>query len=700
MNALTDTLLIQAIEVSLAVSAACVLMLLAGKHCRQLFGARISYLMWLLLPASVLGVLLPAPERAPAAVQLIGAEPGVIIGAPQPLLEAPAEPLLALAPVLLVLWAVGAAITLWMLWRQQRRFRASLGRLRTRPDGVLIAETRNGLPAVVGLRPKVVLPADFEQRFSPEQQALVIAHERVHAERGDVLWNALFALLGALQWFNPLLRLAYRRFRLDQELACDARVLGLHPHARRVYADALLGSPNNSPAAPLACPAFGTHPLKERIAMLSRPLPSARRLLVGAALAFSISAAAAGLAWAKQTPSATTPELLSTRIEVSAGGGPVQRPHLISPAGDAHGFRLTDETGAEWEAELRTVADGENHYRVDLRLSRDGELMSSPRLLLEAGQQGGVEVADADGSIALALQLTVNPAAADEASKSAAAAENAPVAAATDAPRRLQPGIVTTPNTAPEADASVRAMKPPRYPVAALRARQAGNVPLEVLIGTDGRAEEVSINESSGSELLDAAAAEAVKGWTFNSARSGGENAPSRALVPISFSISTGEVAPPMPAPPPAAPQPPMPHAPTNPPAPPAQSAAAAAPPASAPHAPPKVSDREVSYRSMTAPAYPKESVVAREHGVVILRVRVAADGRPQQIEIAHSSGSQRLDQAASASVERWTFDPALRDGRPVDAWIQLPVKFSMDEHTETIEGFDGALDAIEVKAS
>lgn len=102
----------------------------------------------------------------------------------------------------------------------------------------------------------------------------------------------------------------------------------------------------------------------------------------------------------------------------------------------------------------------------------------------------------------------------------------------------------------------------------------------------------------------------------------------------------------------------------------------------------------------MTAPAYPKESVVAREQGVVILKVWVAADGHPQQIEIAHSSGSPRLDEAASAAVEGWTFEPALRDGRPVDAWIQLPVKFSMDEHTETIEGFDGALDAIEVKAS
>jgi bla regulator protein BlaR1 len=595
MNAVTDTLLNEAIELSLAASAACVLILVVGHHCRQLFGARISYLMWLLLPASVLAVLLPAPQRAPAAAQLIGAEPDVIVGAAQPLLEAPAEPLLALAPVLLVLWAVGAAITLWMLWRQQRRFRASLGRLRTRPDGVLMAETRKGLPAVVGLRPKVVLPADFEQRFSPEQQALVIAHERVHAQRGDVLWNALFALLGALQWFNPLLRVAYRRFRLDQELACDARVLGLHPHARRVYADALLGSPNDSPAAPLACPAFGTHPLKERIIMLSRPLPSARRLLVGAALAFIISAAAAGLAWAKQTPNAATPELLSTRIEVSVGGGPVQRPHLISPAGDANGFRLSDAAGAEWEAELRTVPDGEDRFRVDLRLSRDGELMSEPRLLLQAGQQGGVEVADADGSIALALQLTVNTAAADP----------APSAPTPPAP----PARPTAPG-APALPATAHASAPPAPPA------------------------------------IDATAA------------------PAPAVAPT---------------------------------APVAAKSASALP---AHPAPPKALETDVRYRSMTAPAYPKESVSAREQGVVILKVMVAADGHPKQIEIANSSGSPRLDVAAAAAVEGWTFEPALRDGHAVDSWIQLPLKFSMDEHTETIEGFEGALDAIEVKSS
>ena len=51
--------------------------------------------------------------------------------------------------------------------------------------------------------------------------------------------------------------------------------------------------------------------------------------------------------------------------------------------------------------------------------------------------------------------------------------------------------------------------------------------------------------------------------------------------------------------------------------------------------------------------AYPMDALRRREHGTVILRVLVGADGNPQVVEIETSSGSPRLDKAARDAVLR-----------------------------------------------
>ena len=51
-----------------------------------------------------------------------------------------------------------------------------------------------------------------------------------------------------------------------------------------------------------------------------------------------------------------------------------------------------------------------------------------------------------------------------------------------------------------------------------------------------------------------------------------------------------------------------------------------------------------VEYVRAAPPVYPKESQRRREHGTVVLRVLVDAQGRPAQIQVEHSSGFERLD--------------------------------------------------------
>jgi protein TonB len=91
---------------------------------------------------------------------------------------------------------------------------------------------------------------------------------------------------------------------------------------------------------------------------------------------------------------------------------------------------------------------------------------------------------------------------------------------------------------APSEDISYRKMRPPKYPPQAARQRQQGKVLLKVLVGLDGSPEEVTVEKSSGSRLLDQAAIDAVKTWKFNPGKKGGSPNRGYALVPIEFTLT------------------------------------------------------------------------------------------------------------------------------------------------------------------
>jgi protein TonB len=113
---------------------------------------------------------------------------------------------------------------------------------------------------------------------------------------------------------------------------------------------------------------------------------------------------------------------------------------------------------------------------------------------------------------------------------------------------------------------------------------------------------------------------------------------------------------------------------------PPAPAAAIAARPADAPPAPSLTPPRfDADYLRNPPPEYPAFSRRRGEQGRVLLRVHVASDGTPREVEIRASSGSERLDRAALEAVKRWKFAPARLGDRAVDAWVLVPIAFSLD---------------------
>lgn len=87
----------------------------------------------------------------------------------------------------------------------------------------------------------------------------------------------------------------------------------------------------------------------------------------------------------------------------------------------------------------------------------------------------------------------------------------------------------------------------------------------------------------------------------------------------------------------------------------------------------------EVTVRSASPPAYPREAREARQQGTVILRVLVGIRGESREVIVETSSGAETLDAAAVAAARQWKFNPGITDGKPSEGAILVPVTFSLN---------------------
>lgn len=266
------------IELNLAAIAAILLVLAVRRPVARRLGAHAAYMLWAVVPVAMAATLIPSRAVTVATPDLL----------PPDLWEAASGPLAVM--LMFAVWVAGAAVAAWVMIRRQQRF---------------ADDVRQGVagPAVVGfLEPVVVLPKDFEARFTLAEQRLILVHEDVHLERHDTRINTLAAAARCAFWFNPLVHAAARVMRIDQEASCDAAVVDRRPIQRRAYAETLLKSQLASAALPAGCywPSDPAHPLTDRIALIARkPLSEGRRALASGGIA-GLALTCGLAAWAAQ----------------------------------------------------------------------------------------------------------------------------------------------------------------------------------------------------------------------------------------------------------------------------------------------------------------------------------------------------------------------------------------------------------------
>lgn len=123
----------------------------------------------------------------------------------------------------------------------------------------------DGAPLTFGtVRPTVVLIPGL----SGAELDCVLAHEGVHARRGDNVWHYGMALALTVYWWNPAVWLMARLLRRDIELSCDrAAVQGLGLDRRADYARALVSLATQGEGSAFSRP-FGQKLTEERIIMI------------------------------------------------------------------------------------------------------------------------------------------------------------------------------------------------------------------------------------------------------------------------------------------------------------------------------------------------------------------------------------------------------------------------------------------------
>ncbi len=400
------------LRATLAVSLALLLVVAVRRMCRNFLHPHARYAVWSAIPLSLIASALPsdlfvgkhtvALPLASLQIQPSQATPDTATLIVSQRTKSDAAWLTWVVP----LWGIGA-FGLGLIYIS--RYQAWQRRART-------AQVDSA--CVIGvLRPHVLLPNNFERRYSPEQRQLIIAHEHHHIRRGDPLWNALAGVLHSLFWFHPAMPMALRAYRDDQEMSCDAAIVARQPSAIATYAAALSTEAGCSDY-PLQCQWQPIHPFLERITMLKKIQQRKLSITLSAAVCASlipfIFIASNTFAGATSSPSVNAMSADASQalhmfgVHIKKNGESIALPAIGTKPGEAGSVTFGDDN-ARVELTLSAENAG-NNTLVNVYMTFNGKVLMQDTLTLTPSQNGRATLRATDPNsnvydIDLALRL-------------------------------------------------------------------------------------------------------------------------------------------------------------------------------------------------------------------------------------------------------------------------------------------------------
>ena len=94
----------------------------------------------------------------------------------------------------------------------------------------------------IGMRPRLLLPAELWSSISDDERTSLLLHELAHLKRRDHWVRWLELLVAGLYWWHPAAWYIRSALREAEEQCCDAWVVWAMPRGSKTYASALLAA--------------------------------------------------------------------------------------------------------------------------------------------------------------------------------------------------------------------------------------------------------------------------------------------------------------------------------------------------------------------------------------------------------------------------------------------------------------------------
>ena len=89
--------------------------------------------------------------------------------------------------------------------------------------------------------------------------------------------------------------------------------------------------------------------------------------------------------------------------------------------------------------------------------------------------------------------------------------------------------------------------------------------------------------------------------------------------------------------------------------------------------------ERDARFARSFQPDYPVGMLRQEIEGSVTVRVLIGSDGRVRQVQILRAADPDFAKSTERQALKAWRFKPATRDGKPVEDWQTLTVRFDIN---------------------
>ncbi len=246
---------------------------------------------------------------------------------------------------------------------------------------------------------KIYFPSNMQEKWTPREIQMSLAHERIHLEQHDSLWKVLSLFVQALLFFAPWSYLLHKIFELEIEILCDEKTRWVTNASIQEYGNLLIDM-NCIQQQNLIFTNITNSTLKGRV--LAMKLKTNQRPYLVSMM--SIGLLLAGSAAIAISSGVTEMTAFDIKSKIFIDGKLVSSPHIITKDRATIEIGNTERTQSlkiELLAKnaVMSGANDEIKLNYDIQINNNGEKMHfTPSFIVAPYQEGKINISDSGHS--------------------------------------------------------------------------------------------------------------------------------------------------------------------------------------------------------------------------------------------------------------------------------------------------------------